>query len=408
MAWYSAGTVSVTNGSATVTGSGTAWVANAQASEGIWLPDGQLYEIVSINSDTSLTISPNYLGTTQSGQVYRIVPVKGYPLVAAQQMASLISTVQSYVDGALSGRFGNGTVGAPGISFASNTAMGLYRVAANQLGFVTNGVRRMLLTTSALTVDVPIVGGAIQDNSFDTDPSTIMKVGAFGLGGSGLALNSSGDYNALDNISMFHGNTSGSSMPANGPVTTGLAGFRTIPGPGRGAELLMKSQGAGGAGKSEMYFRGLDSTWGEWDRVLQEKDQQTDEYDGTAGALMGVGAFGLGTDAVWDYLVIADDGFGEFVPPRAGGLVSIISFPVKGSGFPTLSESGVFLIDAGATNGIITLHAGTYLDTSVSSGDPATGTSGLDGNLTIFLPQNGNLQIENRSGSSRAIRIGWL
>ena len=101
MAWYSAGTVSVTNGSATVTGSGTAWVANAQASEGIWLPDGQLYEIVSINSDTSLTISPNYLGTTQSGQAYRIVPVKGYPLLAAQQMAALISTVQGYVDGAL-------------------------------------------------------------------------------------------------------------------------------------------------------------------------------------------------------------------------------------------------------------------------------------------------------------------
>lgn len=183
MAWYSAGTVSVTNGSATVTGSGTAWVANAQASEGIWLPDGRLYEIVSINSDTSLTISPNYLGTTQSGQDYRIIPVKGYPLVAAQQMASLISTVQGYVDGALSGRFGDGTVGAPGVSFASNTAMGIYRVAANQLGFVTNGVRRMLLTNTAMEINVPVTGDAVQSDADDATAGKLLPVGAFGLGG---------------------------------------------------------------------------------------------------------------------------------------------------------------------------------------------------------------------------------
>lgn len=202
MAWYSTGTVSVTNGNATVTGSGTAWVANSQASEGIWLPDGRLYEIVSINSDTSLTISPNYLGTTQSGQDYRIVPVKGYPLLAAQQMAALISTVQGYVDGALSGRFGNGTVGAPGISFASNTAMGLYRVAANQLGIATNGVRRVLLSNTAMQVDVPVIGSAVADSKWDRTSGRLTTAGAGGVvqGGSinaNAIIGSSGSLNDL-------------------------------------------------------------------------------------------------------------------------------------------------------------------------------------------------------------------
>jgi hypothetical protein len=183
MAWYSAGTVSVTNGSATVTGSGTAWVANAQAGEAFHGPDKNIYEIVSVNSNTSLTISPGYLGTTRSGEGYSILPVKGYPLLAAQQMAALISTVQGYVDGALSGRFGNGTVGAPGISFASNTAMGIFRVAANQLGIATNGVRRVLLSNTAMQVDVPITGSAVQAAPADDTAGKLMPVGAFSLGG---------------------------------------------------------------------------------------------------------------------------------------------------------------------------------------------------------------------------------
>ncbi|MBN9674651.1 hypothetical protein [Salipiger bermudensis] len=402
MAWYSAGTVSVTNGSATVTGSGTAWVANAQASEGIWLPDGRLYEIVSINSDTSLTISPNYLGTTQSGQVYRIVPVKGYPLLAAQQMAALISTVQGYVDGALSGRFGNGTVGAPGISFASNTAMGLYRVAANQLGFVTNGVRRVLLSTTEMRVDLPVTGSAVTSDDLDTTSGKLLRTGSGGVATATTMPPPGDDMNnfATSGFMQFTSDDINTPFPLGAGVNLMRFGLLT------GQVAVERTNSA----LPKLAFRGSwdGVTFSDWMTAITDQDVQATPADTTADKLMRVGAFGLGTDAVWDYLVIADDGFGEFTPPRAGGLVSIMSFPVKGSGFPTLSESGVFLMDAGATNGIITLHAGANLDTDVAGGGSATGTSGSDGNLTIFLPQNGNLQIENRSGSSRAIRIGWL
>lgn len=69
---YSTGTVSVTNGSATVTGSGTSWAANLAAGDFICLRGlGKgYYEIQSVDSDTQITLTSNYAGTTESGQSY--------------------------------------------------------------------------------------------------------------------------------------------------------------------------------------------------------------------------------------------------------------------------------------------------------------------------------------------------
>jgi len=65
------GTISVTNGSSTVTGSGTnftKWLVGDQ----IKLPDGNWYTIASIVSNTSLTITVNYPGASASGQSYEM------------------------------------------------------------------------------------------------------------------------------------------------------------------------------------------------------------------------------------------------------------------------------------------------------------------------------------------------
>ena len=73
---YTTGTISVTNGSAGVTGSGTLWntSTNAEVNEYIKLPDGKWYKITAIGSDTSITIEKNYAGSTLSGQNYTISP----------------------------------------------------------------------------------------------------------------------------------------------------------------------------------------------------------------------------------------------------------------------------------------------------------------------------------------------
>lgn len=75
---YSTGTVSVTQGSATLTGSSTLWstndsfgVANARRGGKIILSSSPIiYEVTSVASDTSLTLSTAFIGDTESGLSY--------------------------------------------------------------------------------------------------------------------------------------------------------------------------------------------------------------------------------------------------------------------------------------------------------------------------------------------------
>jgi hypothetical protein len=82
---YTTGTVSVTAGSPTVTGSGTSWTTN-MADRWIQIPitasdttsgDDQWYQILSVQSATSLTLKNNYTGQTVAGGTHTIgeVPI---------------------------------------------------------------------------------------------------------------------------------------------------------------------------------------------------------------------------------------------------------------------------------------------------------------------------------------------
>lgn len=62
---YAVGTVTVTNGSPTVTGSGTSWLDRRIAATQLFKgPDGAFYPIQSVNSNTSITLTTNYAGAT--------------------------------------------------------------------------------------------------------------------------------------------------------------------------------------------------------------------------------------------------------------------------------------------------------------------------------------------------------
>ncbi len=71
---YDTGTIAVTDGSATVTGTDTLWVSTMVGSH-IMLPDGNYVEIVDVASNTELTIATTYPGSTASGQEYLILKV---------------------------------------------------------------------------------------------------------------------------------------------------------------------------------------------------------------------------------------------------------------------------------------------------------------------------------------------
>ena len=73
MSQYKTGTATVTNGSPTVTGTNTLWLANVSAADSFTIAgDGVMYDVASVDSDTQITLSVNYAGSTAAGAVYAI------------------------------------------------------------------------------------------------------------------------------------------------------------------------------------------------------------------------------------------------------------------------------------------------------------------------------------------------
>lgn len=71
MSQYAVGTVSLTNGSATVTGSGTLFTGNVAIGNAfLRVGDAILYDIANVVSNTQLTLSGTYQGVSGSGLSY--------------------------------------------------------------------------------------------------------------------------------------------------------------------------------------------------------------------------------------------------------------------------------------------------------------------------------------------------
>lgn len=145
MAWHRAGTITVTNGSTTVTGSGTGFIAIQPIGQGLLAPDGRIYEITNVASDTSLTISPAYLGSTASGQSYAIAPFRGGIADLITETQSLLASFATVRDGIGAGLFPDGSTATPAVRFSGDQDTGIYRVGSNILGIATGGVGRVFV-----------------------------------------------------------------------------------------------------------------------------------------------------------------------------------------------------------------------------------------------------------------------
>lgn len=97
MSWYRTGTITVTNGSPTISGAGTLWVDVGTLNPGdiLYAPDGKLYEILSIASNTGITLTSNYLGTTLSAQAYSIMPIGLLPSTLAQAVKTTLANANT-------------------------------------------------------------------------------------------------------------------------------------------------------------------------------------------------------------------------------------------------------------------------------------------------------------------------
>lgn len=86
---YTDGLISVTNGSAVVNGSGTLWVANLAVGNTILMPNGGRYTVLTVDSDTQVTLTAVYAGATIGSQSY-------YAITASVTTTSLLIKTSKY------------------------------------------------------------------------------------------------------------------------------------------------------------------------------------------------------------------------------------------------------------------------------------------------------------------------
>lgn len=164
--WYKTGTIALTNGSAAVTGTGTAWLANATAGEAILCPDGRFYEVASVNTDTSITLASAYTGSSLSGQAYTILPSQSFIRDLASQVTALISSYSTIASNAGAGKFGDGIISAPGICFTADTDTGIRRTASGTFALVSNGADVLSVAPAGVSITgTASISGILTSNS---------------------------------------------------------------------------------------------------------------------------------------------------------------------------------------------------------------------------------------------------
>lgn len=152
MGWYRSGTVSVNNGSPTVTGSGTAFLSSKAKPGDLWRgPDFSSYEILSVNSNTSITLAENYRGSSVSGAAYAIVPTISPMRDLVDPVQTLVSDYSTVKADAGAGRFSGGSEAAPGISSKTDADTGLAWLAANALALIAAGAEVARASGAGLT-----------------------------------------------------------------------------------------------------------------------------------------------------------------------------------------------------------------------------------------------------------------
>lgn len=122
---YSVGTVTVTNGSPTVTGSGTSWqtrrIAATQLFQG---PDGVWHTIQSVDSETQITLATNYGGTSAGpGAAYTIRRTFGIDADPDEYASHAVFPARQNNDLYLAGRLSWGLFDSGGITISDGCVL---------------------------------------------------------------------------------------------------------------------------------------------------------------------------------------------------------------------------------------------------------------------------------------------
>jgi hypothetical protein len=185
--WYRAGTVSVTNASKKVVGSGTLFKTTTfkpDKGHALYGPDGKPYEIDYVESDTVLYLVKAYTGATASGQSYEIDITRTSTIPAlSREISAQLAYAQGQYDSwqqILTGS-GNVTLFAPdGQSVTVPALSNMLSKSGNLAGLADKPTARNNLGLGDVAVKT------VQTSQTDLTAGHVMLTGAFGLGSIGL------------------------------------------------------------------------------------------------------------------------------------------------------------------------------------------------------------------------------
>lgn len=213
MPWYRVGSVAITAGQTTVTGTGTAFSANSRVGDALQGPDGRWYEVTNIPSATVLSILPAYQGATVANGTYGLAPMQGYVKESADRLRQLVE------------QFG-GTLAVFGGATDAPTLR-------EKIGAATRGENSDITSLSGMTTALSVpqggtggktpaeardsLGLVFQTSAVDTTPGRILSTGSYGLGGSVQVVGGNvGDFRPNGFYHIMTSSTPGSPNGENG------------------------------------------------------------------------------------------------------------------------------------------------------------------------------------------------
>ncbi|QAX29263.1 hypothetical protein [Leisingera sp. NJS204] len=293
MAWPKAGTVSVVNGSAIVTGTGTSFFGSAQAGWGFVGPDGRVYEVLAVSSGTVLTITPVYQGATAAGQIYALFPTMSLAHDVVASVQALAGTFQAVADGPGQGKFSTDVVKL------GDEDTGLGWPSSNEVALKAGGDWQLRLKEGAAS------GAAVQDHWLDAAIGKLLTAGAFGWGhdaANGSANSAAGtELSAITVTGLYRYASTHTDAPSTAGV---LMHLNRIPSSAAGGMVQIAFGNNG-----EMWIRVQDGagpvSFGTWRRMDPERGSNTNgEYvrfaDGTQICTDTV-APGTSADSTWTF-----------------------------------------------------------------------------------------------------------
>lgn len=177
MAWYRAGSISVTNGSAIVNASGAAFL-DAGVTPGFALValDGRTYEIASIPSNSQLILAgpDGYQGATASGADYSIMPTSSLTASLTTAVYALIASYQAVRDGIGQGLLPDGLATSPALRFTADQDTGLFRAGPDSFGVACGG-RAVAFFNGAITSFTDPTGGFTQNLVGRSDDTALLR-----------------------------------------------------------------------------------------------------------------------------------------------------------------------------------------------------------------------------------------